>query len=87
MVEKRLHTAYVQRRRYRRIGRSAAVAGGVLGGGMVGLALGRAYAAGEPVPAASWVVGVAIVALAALVPWALVRWRWRSLRRELVDEG
>ena len=54
---------------------------------MVGLALGRAYAAGEPVPAASWVVGVAIVALAALVPWALVRWRWRSLRRELVDEG
>jgi len=86
MVEKRLHTAYVQRRRYRRIGRTAAVVGGVLGAGIVGLALGLAYAAGEPVPAASWAVGVAIVALAALVPWALVRWRWRTLRRTLLED-
>lgn len=86
MVGKRLHTAYIQRRRYRRIGRAAAVAGGVIGIGFVGFALGQAYAAGEPVPPASWGLGVAIVVMTALAPWTLVRWRWRSLRRKMLED-
>ncbi|MEZ5862556.1 MAG: hypothetical protein R3D25_00140 [Geminicoccaceae bacterium] len=85
MVEKRLHTAYLQRQRYRRIGRAAAVVGGVVGAGVVGLALGQAEAAGEPVPPGSWALGLAIVVVSALVPWALVRWRWRSLRQTRVE--
>ena len=56
------------------------------GAGSAGTARAQANPAGEPVPPGSWVVGLVIVGVTALVPWALVRWRWRSLRRTLVDD-
>lgn len=87
MAEKRLHTAYVLRRRYRRAGRVLAAIGGLFAAVIVGTTLAGAYAGGEPVPLAAWAIGIAIVALAALVPWALVRWRWRSRRFWLARDG
>lgn len=80
-----MHTAYIQRRRYRLMARAGAVVGGLAGAGFVGLALAQAYAAGEKVPPGSWLLGAGIVAVAALLPWGVVRWRWRRIRQTLVD--
>lgn len=80
MAEKRLRTAYILRRRYRLLGRVLGVAGGLIALAVVGMALARAQVDGEPVPPASWAIGLLIVAVSAVVPWALVRWRWRRLR-------
>lgn len=66
--------------------RAGAIAGGVAGAGFVGAALAQAYAAGEAVPLGSWLLGAGIVAAAAVLPWGVVRWRWRQLRQILVED-
>ncbi len=68
------------------MGRIGAVVGALAGAGFVGVALAQAYATGEPVPPGSWALGAAIVAAAALLPWGLVRWRWRQLRQTIIDD-
>lgn len=88
MAERRLRTAYILRRRYRLVGRVLGAAGGVVAAAVIGTALVQSYAAGDRVPPASWAFGLAVIALATLLPWALVRWRWRRRRHRLeLGEG
>lgn len=80
MSEPRPRTIYVLHRRYKRMARWAAMIGGAVGFAVVGAALGHSLAAGEPVPLATYAIGLGIIAIAALLPYALVRRRWRHLR-------
>lgn len=80
MSRKRPRTIYRLRCRYRRAARWAAVIGALVGIGVVAAALVPAIVAGRHVPMASYAIGLGITALAALLPYALVRRRWRSIR-------
>ena len=83
--EKRPRTVYVLQRRYRLLGRLAAVIGAAVGVGLVTYSLAPAMLAGARVPLASFVVALLIIAALAFLPWLVVRWRWRSLKATLDD--
>ncbi len=83
---KRPRTAYRLYRRYRALSRLAAVSGAGVGVVLVAFNLGPALAAGEWVPASSYVVAFAIVAALAIIPYGFLRWRWRRLKAQLNDD-
>ncbi len=82
---KRPRTAYLLYRRYRLFGRLAAALGGAAGLGLVAYSLLPAIAAGARVPPTTVAVAGIIVAGMALVPYSLVRWRWRLIKETLDD--
>lgn len=82
---KRPRTAYLLQRRYRQLSRLAALVGAALGVALVAYSLGPSIAAGERLPLASFAVGALIIAALAIIPYAVVRWRWRRLKASLDD--
>jgi len=85
MSKQRPRTIYVLHRRYQSAARWAAVIGAAVGVAIVVAALGPALLAGEPLPPASFAIGLGIIALAALLPYALVRRRWRRIKEDHDD--
>lgn len=83
---RRPRTAYLWYRRYLWLGRVALLLGGCCGLLVTGYALLPLLLAGEPVPRSSFLVAIAVVAVAALLPYAVVRWRWRALRDRLDED-
>jgi uncharacterized membrane protein YbhN (UPF0104 family) len=59
---------------------------GLFGLFVSGYALLPLLLAGEPVPRSSILVAIALMAVAALLPYAIVRWRWRALRDRLAED-
>ncbi len=84
--ERRPRTAYLWYRRYREVGRLALLAGGASGLLLSGAALLPPLLAGERVPAGSFLVATLLVLATALVPYAVVRWRWSVWRRRLEED-
>ena len=83
--EKRPRTAYRLHRRYQLLGRLAAVIGGAVGSALVAYSLWPSIIAGDRVPLASFLVGAAIIAALAIIPYVLVRWRWQVVKASLDD--
>ena len=84
--EKRPRTAYLAYRRYRLLGHLALVLGATAGLALVAYSLVSAILAGERVPPTSFAIAGMIIAAMALLPYGLVRWRWRKLRATLEDD-
>jgi len=83
--DKRPRTAYLLHRRYRLLSRLAATVGGGVGLALVAYSLGPPLIAGAPVPMASFILGAAIIATLAIIPYLAVRWRWRLVKASLDD--
>ena len=84
--EKRPRTTYLVYRRYRLLGRVALVLGAAAGLALVAYSLVPSMLAGERLPPTSFAVaGVMIVAMA-LLPYGMVRWRWRNIRARLEED-
>jgi hypothetical protein len=83
--QRRPRTAYAIYRRYRLWSRLAALLGAVSGVALVAYSLVPIMLAGDRVPPTSFVVAAIIVAAAALVPYFIVRWRWRRIKATLDD--
>ncbi len=83
---RRPRTAYLRYRRYRRLGRLSLIVGALCGALVSGYALVPLLLAGERVPRSSFLIAIALIAASALVPFAIVRWRWAVLRRQLEEE-
>ena len=83
---RRPRTAYLWYRRYQQLEPFALLLGGSCGLFVSGYALLPPLLAGEPVTRSLFLVAIALVAVAALMPFALVRWRWRALRRQLAQD-
>ena len=84
--EKRPRTTYVLYRRYRLMSRLAAAIGAAAGLALVAYSLVPTILAGERVPPTSFAVAGVMIATMTLVPYALVRWRWRKLRATLEED-
>lgn len=86
MAKRRPRSIYILHRRYRLLERWAAVIGGAVGLGFAAFALFPPLMAGERVPAGSFVIAALLVAALAIIPYALVRWRWRVIRDQHSEE-
>jgi uncharacterized membrane protein YbhN (UPF0104 family) len=84
--EKRPRTILRLYRRYRLLSRLAALLGGAVGIGLVAYSLLPVVMDGGRLPPTSFVVGGIIVGLMALVPYRVVRWRWRVVKATLEDD-
>ncbi|GBD42507.1 hypothetical protein HRbin39_01901 [bacterium HR39] len=79
MSERKLRTAWRVRQRYRRLWRAAAAAGFVLSTLWVAWDWTETFAAHALGPR-RMVTGVALIALATWLPYALVRARWQQVK-------
>ena len=84
--EKRPRTNYLLYRRYRLLGHLALVLGAAVGLALVAYSLVPTILAGQRVPPTTFAIAGMIVGAMALLPYSLVRWRWRKLRARLEDD-
>lgn len=84
--EKRPRTTYLVYRRYRLMGRLALALGGAAGLVLVAYSLVPSLLAGERVPPTTFAIAGVIIAAMALLPYSLVRWRWRQIRARLEED-
>jgi drug/metabolite transporter (DMT)-like permease len=68
------------------MGRLALVLGAAAGLALVAYSLVPPILAGERVPPTSFAVAGLMIATMALLPYAMVRWRWRKLRATLEED-